>query len=199
MAVAEIDGLEIAYEVIGDGDESWAINPGGRFSKDYQGVREMAEALARDGRRVLIWDRPNCGASSVSFVGPSETELHADVLADLLRTLDLAPAVITGGSAGSRSALATVVRHPDVAAGLALWLVSGGVYGLMTLASFYYGDSFFAAYTGGGMKAVAELPTWREVVERNPGIATAFSPSIRSGLRERWSDGWPPILPARTA
>jgi pimeloyl-ACP methyl ester carboxylesterase len=33
-------------------------------------VRELAVALAERGNRVLIWDRPNCGASDVRFTGP---------------------------------------------------------------------------------------------------------------------------------
>lgn len=45
MPIAEQGDLEIAYEIIGAGDP-WVITPGGRFSKDYGGVREMAEALA---------------------------------------------------------------------------------------------------------------------------------------------------------
>ena len=48
MAHATVDGLSISYEVIGEG-RPWAITPGGRFSKDFPGVRELAEALA--GRR----------------------------------------------------------------------------------------------------------------------------------------------------
>ena len=70
MTVATVNGLEIAYEIIGDGGQTWALTPGGRFSKDYGGVRELAQGLAGTGRRVLIWDRPNCGESSVSFQGP---------------------------------------------------------------------------------------------------------------------------------
>ncbi len=197
MPVVDVDGIEIAYDLIGAGPETWVINPGGRYSKDYEGIPQMAHALAEHGNRVLIWDRPNCGASSVSFSGPSETEMHADALAGLLRTLDLAPAVITGGSAGSRCALATVARHPDVATGLAIWLISGGVYGLMSLAYFYYGDSFFAAYTGGGMEAVVELATWQEVLERNPANRARIlnlDPKQFAATMERWMAAYSPGL-----
>ena len=62
MASATVDGLTLAYEVIGDG-RPWVITPGGRFTKDEPGVRELANALAAEGNRVLIWDRPNCGES----------------------------------------------------------------------------------------------------------------------------------------
>ena len=86
MAVADVNGLEISYEIIGDGEQTWALTPGGRFSKDYGGVRELAQGLAATGRRVLIWDRPNCGASSVSFQGSTESSLQADTLAALVRS-----------------------------------------------------------------------------------------------------------------
>ena len=42
MPVANVNGLEIAYDAIGDGPQTWALTPGGRFSKDYGGVRELA-------------------------------------------------------------------------------------------------------------------------------------------------------------
>lgn len=135
MAVTTVNGLEIAYDIIGDGAQTWAITPGGRFSKDYGGVRELAEGLAATGRRVLIWDRPNCGASSVSFTGPTESALQADTLAALIRQLGLGPAVIAGGSGGSRVSLLTVARNPDIATGLAMWWISGGVFGRRHLGS----------------------------------------------------------------
>ena len=52
MAHATVDDLTIAYEVIGEG-RPWAITPGGRFSKDFPGVREPAQALAEAGNQVL--------------------------------------------------------------------------------------------------------------------------------------------------
>ena len=131
-----MDGVEIAYELIGEG-QPWVITPGGRFSKDYGGVREMAEALAAHGKQVLIHDRPNCGASSVVFRGRSESEVQAEVLGALLRQLDLGPTVIVGGSGGARVSLLTAARNPDQTAGLAMWWISGGVPGLLSLASYY--------------------------------------------------------------
>ena len=97
MPVEQINGLGIAYEVIGQG-QPWVITPGGRFSKDAPGVRELARALAATGKQVLIWDRPNTGASEVCFDGDSESVMQADALAGLLRALGMTPAVISGGS-----------------------------------------------------------------------------------------------------
>ena len=173
MPVADVDGLAIAYDVVGDGGQPWAITPGGRFSKDYGGVREMAEALAERGRRVLIWDRPNCGASDVCFTGSSESAMQADALAGLVEHLGLAPAVIAGGSGGSRVSLLTAARHPEVASGVALWWISGGALGLIILAYYYCRDSIIAAWNG-GMEAVVEVPMWSEVLERNPGNRQRF-------------------------
>lgn len=166
MPTATVDGLEISYEVIGEG-RPWVITPGGRFSKDYPGVREMAAALAAEGNQVLIWDRPNTGASSVCFSGSSESAMQADVLAGLLTQLEMAPTVIAGGSGGSRVSLLTAARHPEVAAGLAMWWISGGVFGLMSLGVHYCGESLSAAWRE-GMDAVADLPEWGEVIARNP-------------------------------
>jgi hypothetical protein len=31
--VAKVNGLNIAYEVVGDGDRTWSLTAGGRFNK----------------------------------------------------------------------------------------------------------------------------------------------------------------------
>ena len=54
-----------------------------------------------------------------AFTGTSESAMQADVLAGLLTQLGMTPAVIAGGSGGSRVSLLTAARHPEVAAGLA--------------------------------------------------------------------------------
>src|ERR1700709_864595 len=105
MATATVDGLTLGYELLGTSAQPWVIAPGGRFTKESPGVRGLAEAIAAQGNRVLLWDRPNCGESSVSFEGRTESDMQADALAGLLRKLDLAPAVIVGGSGGSRVSL----------------------------------------------------------------------------------------------
>lgn len=165
MPVAELDGLEIAYEVIGDG-RPWIITPGGRFHKEFGGIPEMARALADQGNCVITWDRPNCGASSVVFRGNSESEVQAEALAALLRHLDVGPTVIVGGSGGARVSMIAAARNPDVTAGLGIWWISGGVPGLLSLANYYCMPSTGAAWRG-GMEAVVELPQWQEVLEKN--------------------------------
>ena len=188
MPDAVIDGTKIAYEIIGEDGPPWVITPGGRFGLDTPGIRELGRELAGHGQRVVVWDRPNCGASDVCFEGPSESAMQADKLAGLLRTLDLAPAVIVGGSGGARVSLLTAARHPDVAAKLAMLWISGGVYGLMLLATHYCGESIRAAWRG-GMEAVVELPEWSEVLERNPANRQHFldlDPRAFIETLERW-------------
>ncbi len=188
MATVDIDGTTIAYEIVGDDGPPWVVTPGGRFSKDVPGIRELAETLAAHDQRVLIWDRPNTGASDVCFSGASESEMQADKLAGLLHALDMAPAVIVGGSGGARVSLLTAARHPDVARKLAMLWISGGVYGLMLLGVHYCGESIRVAWRD-GMKAVVELPEWSEVLERNPRNRERFlalDPREFIETLERW-------------
>jgi pimeloyl-ACP methyl ester carboxylesterase len=187
MPTIDVDGTTIAYEIIGEG-RPWVITPGGRFTKEAPGIREMAAALAAHGQRVLIWDRPNCGASGVCFRGSSESQMQADHLAGLLRTLDLAPAVIVGGSGGARVSLLAAATDPEVASRLAVWWISGGPFGLLTLAMVYCGESIRAAWQD-GMEAVVELPEWAEVLERNPANRDRFlalDPREFIATLERW-------------
>jgi pimeloyl-ACP methyl ester carboxylesterase len=193
MATTTINGLSIGYEVIGEG-RPWVITPGGRFSKEEPGVRELAVALAEHGNQVLIWDRPNCGESDVCFDGSSESAMQADALAGLLRHLDMTPAIIAGGSGGARVSLLTASRHREVASGLALWWISGGVYGLLVLATHYCGGSLAAAWTE-GMPAVAALPEWTESIERNPSNRRRFLDQDRDDFiatLERWMQAYCP-------
>jgi pimeloyl-ACP methyl ester carboxylesterase len=188
---ATIDGLRIAYEVIGQGGglpRPFVITPGGRFSKDTPGVRQLAEALAAEGGQVVIWDRPNTGESDVFFGGSSESQVQADALAGLLRHLGLAPAVVFGGSGGARVSLLAAASHPDVAERLALVWVSGGVYGLINLAPVYCGEPIRAAWSG-GMEAVVALPMFEEVLARNPRNRERFlalDPRELIAHLERW-------------
>ena len=168
MPKLDIGGIGVAYDLIGDGKKTAVITPGGRFSKDTPGVRELAQKLAQGGLRVLIWDRPNCGESDLSFQGKSESILNADTLAALVRALKLEPALLIGGSAGSRVSLLTAIRDPGVAERLFLLWISGGALGLAVLAYHYCHDQLAAAAMG-GMPAVAALPAFKESLARNPG------------------------------
>ena len=98
MEKIDIDGVGIAYELLGDKDgQPIALTPGGRFTMDVPGLREMAEEFVNAGHRVLIYDRPNCGHSDTCLLGESESENQAEALAGLIKKLELGPTVITSG------------------------------------------------------------------------------------------------------
>src|SRR5687768_12801879 len=96
-----ISGIGVEYELLGEpGAPAVAITPGGRFPMDTPGVRELGQAIAAGCRRVLLWDRPNCGYSDISFDAENESELHARTLLALIRELQLGPTALAAGSAG---------------------------------------------------------------------------------------------------
>jgi pimeloyl-ACP methyl ester carboxylesterase len=199
-----VNGLGIEYEIIGKGDPV-VITPGGRFSKETPGVRELAEALAKGNKQVLIWDRPNCGGSDVSFDAESESRLNAATLAGLLKTLGMAPALVVGGSAGSRVSLMTAERFPEVVSRLFILWISGGPIGLATLTMTYSAPSAQAANRG-GMEAVAALPEWADLIKRNPGNRARIlsqDPARFIETMQRWGASYFPVpgspVPGMTA
>ena len=127
MARIEISGIGIEYELLGKpGAPAVALTPGGRFGKDSAGVLQLGEALAAGGKQVLLWDRPNCGASDICFEGDNESELQARTLTQLIRALDLGPTALAGGSSGSRASLIAAVRDPAVLDDPLFRIVPGG-------------------------------------------------------------------------
>src|SRR5580693_574016 len=95
----EINGGMVVYEFVGPEDgEVVVVTPGGRFSKDFGGVHELADALAAGGKRVLLWDRPNCGRSDIQLYGQSESHMRAETLGILVRNLGIEQIVAAGGS-----------------------------------------------------------------------------------------------------
>jgi pimeloyl-ACP methyl ester carboxylesterase len=166
MPRASILGIGIEYELLGKpGAPTIVLTPGGRFPKD--GMRELGEALVAGGKQVLLWDRPNCGESEVSFAGESESELNAQVLLQLIRTLKLGRVALLGGSAGSRVSLIATARDPELVSHLMVFWISGEPIGMAHLAVSYTFESAMAA-TLGGMEAVAALPSWAPAIASNP-------------------------------
>jgi 2-hydroxy-6-oxonona-2,4-dienedioate hydrolase len=190
MARVSITGLEIDYELFGPpGAPAIALTPGGRFPKDIAGLPQLAQELAAGGRRVLLWDRPNCGASDISFDADSESALQGRTLAALIRVLELGPTVLAAGSGGSRVSLIAAAVDPEAVSHLVLWWISGGTIGLMQLAYYYCCEMAIAA-SKGGMAAVAAMPGWAVQIEKNPrnrDIILAQDPAKFIQTMERWA------------
>lgn len=195
MARIRISGAEVDYELLGqEGAPAVALTPGGRFPKETPGLRELGEKLVAGGQRVLLWNRPNCGASDLRFDADNESEMHAETLMEMIRALDLGPTVIAGGSAGSRVSLIAASLAPEMVSKLIIWWISGGTLSLMLLASYYCGESFMLA-SQGGMEAVANAPGWAEQIARNPrnrDILLAQDPERFIETMDRWASFYAP-------
>jgi len=195
MERMDVNGVGIAYELFGKkGNPAVALTPGGRFTMDVPGLREMAEMFADAGHRVLIYDRPNCGYSDTCLAGESESENQADALAGLIRQLDLGPTVIAGGSGGSRVSMLAGSRNPDICSHLALWWISGDPIGLMQLATYYCGEAATLA-SKGGMEAVLEATSWAEHLQKNPkakDALLAMDPARFIEVMQKWASAYVP-------
>lgn len=191
----DVGGIGIAFELLGKaGDPAVALTPGGRFSMDVPGLREMAEALVAAGRRVLIYDRPNCGKSDACLLGASESEMQADALAGLIRKLDLGPTVIAGGSGGSRVSMLAAARDPEICSHLVIWWISGDPIGLMQLATYYCGEAGTLASVG-GMEAVMTATSWAETFaksEQARDYIRGQDPDRFIAVMQRWAAAYVP-------
>lgn len=165
--VLEINGGNVVYEILGEQGEFIALTPGGRYSKDIEGLRPLAEALVAGGHRVLLWDRPNCGKSDLQFYGESESHMRADTLYELITALGIGPCIIAGGSGGARDSILTTILHPEVATKLVVWNIVGGVYGSFVLGSYYLVPSILAV-RGLGIKGLLQVDEWKERIAENP-------------------------------
>ena len=195
MAKITIDGVGIAYELLGTGgDPAVALTPGGRFTMDAPGLRELALELVKGGRRVLIYDRPNCGYSDVCLRGESESAMQADALVGLVRALDLGPTVIAGGSGGARVSMLAAANDPENCSHLALWWISGGPIGLMQLATYYCGEAATLA-SQGGMEAVLTATSWAEHFSKNPEakeVIRKMDPEKFVAIMQKWAAAYTP-------
>ena len=101
MARIEVDGLELDYQLIGPAaGQPLVITPGGRYPRDTAGVPELGRIMADAGYRVLLWDRPGCGASDIGFSAPTESIMNCEALVGLVYQLGLRNVILLGGSAG---------------------------------------------------------------------------------------------------
>jgi 2-hydroxy-6-oxonona-2,4-dienedioate hydrolase len=167
VSAIEVNGGNVVYEILGDSGDLIVLTPGGRFGKDIPGLRPLAEDLVDGGYRVLLWDRPNCGASDVQFYGQSESHMRAQTLHGLLTALDTGPCIIAGGSGGARDSMLTTMLYPELVSKLVVWNIVGGVYGMYQLGAFYVLPSI-QAVRWSGIEGLLKVPEWRQRIEENP-------------------------------
>lgn len=108
------NGTRLTYRLIGDSGATPVVLVHGTLG-DYRSWGGQ-ELLFAQSNRVLVYSRrfhpPNPQvADSLNIYSP---QLHADDLAALLLTLELAPAHIVGSSYGAYTALALAREHPEL-------------------------------------------------------------------------------------
>ena len=154
----------IHYRRTGEGTPV-ILTPGGRLGSSA--LASLAHSL-QDHMQLIEWDRSNTGSSDLYLDAPPEQYRWADDAALLVEHLGVGRAIFIGGSAGSRLAYLTAIRHPEVVSGLILWSVSGGGYGSQVL-GYQYHTPYIEAAVRGGMAEVAQTPHYRELIKANPG------------------------------
>jgi pimeloyl-ACP methyl ester carboxylesterase len=172
MAEIEINGGNVVYEFVGpENGEVVVVTPGGRFSKDYGGVHELADALAAGGKRVLLWDRPNCGKSDIQLYGQSESHMRAETMGLMLDKLGIDKVVAAGGSGGARDMILFTMMYPKKVRKLITWCIVGGTYSTMSLAAVYI-LSELRTIRSQGINGILEMGSgpfgWKPLIEANP-------------------------------
>jgi pimeloyl-ACP methyl ester carboxylesterase len=166
MPTAQVRGVEIVYQIIGDYGPWFALSTGGRRS--HNEFVALAKKIAAGGFRVLLHDRRNTGASEVVISGQEGEEIiWADDLAQLLKQLGATPAFIGGASSGARLSILLKQRHPEMVKALILMRVTGGDTAAKRLPYKYY-QMFIDAAKAGGMVAVCATPDYQERIKARP-------------------------------
>jgi len=189
MAIANVRGINMNYQVLGQSGPWVALSPGGR--RDISGIELLAGKVAEQGYRVVIFDRRNTGASDVVIDGDeSEYEIWADDVHELMKQLGALPAIVGGSSSGCRTALLFALRHSESVRALLLWRVTGGRFACERLAEEYYGQ-FIAAAQKGGMAAVCEMEHWKERIAARPqnrDVLMKMEPARFIQVMSHWKD-----------
>jgi pimeloyl-ACP methyl ester carboxylesterase len=154
LLTVEAAGIELATEESGSGPDVVFVHG----TATGRGVwRETIAALGA-GVHAIAYDRRAYGDSGAPEpYGGTTVGEQADDLAELIRSLDVAPALLVGHELGALICLDVMLRHPDLARGAVLvepsmlWLSPGGPDALSALREVVEK----AAYQSGGAAAVA--------------------------------------------
>ncbi len=114
MAMVSVGEVELCYQESGDGPSLVLVH--GSWGEHSNWAR--VQPLLATSFRVVSYDRRGHGQSSQP---PGQGSVHEDVedLAELIRVLDLAPALVVGSSFGALITLRLAGTHPDLLRGLA--------------------------------------------------------------------------------
>lgn len=119
-----LKGMRVSYVEEGEGRPMLYIH-GNTGSSLW-----FSKAMAVPGRRCIALDMPNFGRSD-PLAGEPDIHAYADVVAQFMDFLGIAPAPVAGHSLGGAVAQSLAVRHPGAASALVL-VDSASPKGLLT-------------------------------------------------------------------
>src|SRR3954469_25574062 len=189
MPVANVRGVNIFYQVIGNSGPWAALITGGR--RGHEEFVPLATKLSNAGYRVVLHDRRNTGRSDVLIEGDvAEEIMWLDDLHELLKQLNAVPTIIGGSSAGARTAMRYYTRFPQDTRALLLMRVTGGAFAAGRLPENYYG-MFIKEAQKGGMTAVCATEQYQERIAANPQTRDrlmAMDPKQYIKVMSNWRD-----------
>lgn len=134
MARLTVNGADLAIYEAGSGAPAFVFVHG--LGGDHTAWQPQFDDLSRD-HRVVSLDLRGCGASAPT--PPFDTSQAADDVAEVIRKLELAPAIVVGHSSGGLVALLLNDRHPELVLGTVL------------------GDATLSSASGGGWTETARV------------------------------------------
>ena len=186
MATAQINGASLNYSFLGTAGPVVILMSAGRWP--VVTLRPMARVFVAHGFRALLYDRRNCGRSSLDFQAASEETAWADDLLSLMETVKIRRGFFLGRSSTSRIALRIARDHPDRVLGLGLVGISGGLLARRALVDHYFGQ-YERACRVAGMSAVCELASFKSMIEVAPDARVrieATDPVVFLAAMARW-------------
>lgn len=109
MSTAEVNGVELYYEVHGTGDSIVLTHGSWTDARSW----EQAATTLRESYRVVLWDRRGHSRSGAG-AGPGSRQEDAADLAGLIERVSNEPVHVVGNSYGANITLTLVTTRPDL-------------------------------------------------------------------------------------
>lgn len=194
---AVLDGFELRYELHGEGIP--VVYTPGRFDP-LESSTIVAEALVPLGYQVLLWDRPNTGASGLLFEPDHLLRLWADKLDALFDHVGFSSAFVAGVPNGLLASLHFATWHPTRVSGLVLvgavngdpsWWDAIAEATLLEPARVIEEQGMAAALAlGGGRWGVFDWPGQFQLAPHKRDQLLAMDPAAAARTLRAWSDGY---------
>ena len=187
LPVAVLPSAHIHYRIFGDTGPWIVVMSGGRKPIDV--VLQFAKTFAQQGFRVVLYERRNCGRSSMNFKDlRKEEDIWVEDLCHLLDHLDIEQVYLMGKSRTWRVALGFALAYPARTLALGFWGVGGGAKAVRHLNRTYYGK-YIAACADGGMAEVIKLDQFKQMIALRPKRAArllALNPVVFTRAMVQW-------------